>query len=651
MTLRNGRFSKVFLSLALAAGWQVSAQNLVWDNSGNGLLQGQYNFRHVIYVPGYDQYGDLSEAVVAYGAFNFDGNGGYSLSGTYLDAGAGTIQQFSTTGTYSISASGLGSISSPVSQGDSIYGLVSKGVFIGSSTENQLGYNDLFIAAQSAFPAATTSALQGTYWVASMDADGLVQDSLDTFFQINADGQGNIGTVNVTGFVAGNGPTAMTQSLSGVRYSISNGVGTLALGGSSSGLIAGNKLFYISPDGNFIFGGSANGIDMFAGVRVPSGGTNYSGLYYQAGMLADSSTFNLGYGDTQSYYGALNANAGAIIGHQRLKSYFSGTSDYTYDDNYVQNSDGSYTDSYSLMKYMVGAGGAIRVGFGLAPYLGINIGLQAPTFNQPGVYLNPTGVLNAASSAPFTSGIARGELITLYGSNLAPDTLSDADVPLDTTFDGVQVMINNRPAPIYSVSPNQVSVVVPFATELTLAQIQVINNGVPSNTVTVYMDVTAPGVFTSGNGLGHAVATHSDYTAITSDSPAVPGETIAIYVTGLGDVTPPNPDGAPGSSVSPYTIATNTIAVSIDGQPANVGFAGMTTISAGLYQLNVTVPSGIHSGDVYVDIYGPDSHNSEATIPIGSGPGTIAAAVKPAHGTQSRSSRRSKTTVSSHRPR
>ena len=50
------------------------------------------------------------------------------------------------TGTYSISASGYGFISNPLSSGDYVYGLVSQqGIFVGSSTES--GFNDLFIAA------------------------------------------------------------------------------------------------------------------------------------------------------------------------------------------------------------------------------------------------------------------------------------------------------------------------------------------------------------------------------------------------------------------------------------------------------------------------------------------------------------------------
>ena len=36
----------------------------------------------------------------------------------------------------------------------------------------------------------------------------------------------------------------------------------------------------------------------------------------------------------------------------------------------------------------------------------------------------------------------------------------------------------------------------------------------------------------------------------------------------------------------------------IDGQPSELLFSGLTPGSVGLYQLNVRVPQGIHSGDV-----------------------------------------------------
>ena len=55
----------------------------------------------------------------------------------------------------SIAASGYGFMSSPLASlfngssanGDVVYGLVSNGIFVGSSTENGIGYNDLMIAA------------------------------------------------------------------------------------------------------------------------------------------------------------------------------------------------------------------------------------------------------------------------------------------------------------------------------------------------------------------------------------------------------------------------------------------------------------------------------------------------------------------------
>ena len=179
-------------------------------------------------------------------------------------------------------------------------------------------------------------------------------------------------------------------------------------------------------------------------------------------------------------------------------------------------------------------------------------------------------------------------------------------------------MINNRPAPIYYVSAGQAAVIVPDATEFpSNVQIQVNNNGTASNTVTTVMNATAPGVFTgSQNGLGDAAALHADYSLITPASPAKRGETISLYVTGLGDVKPAVADGAAGPSSPPYSVATEAINVYIGGTAATVTYAGLAPGFAGLYQLNVQVPSFVTPGDLYLDVEGPDSYTTEATIPV-----------------------------------
>jgi hypothetical protein len=57
----------------------------------------------------------------------------------------------------------------------------------------------------------------------------------------------------------------------------------------------------------------------------------------------------------------------------------------------------------------------------------------------------------------------------------------------------------------------------------------------------------------------------------------------------------------------------------VDGEEAKVLFAGLAPGFPGVYIINLTIPSDISPGDVYVDISLPDSYTSEAQIPIGAG--------------------------------
>lgn len=622
------KLTQMVLLFGLGAGLPVAAQSLsTWDTSGNKLVNGTFYFREVAWVADPTQGGALTEAVALYGNINFDGNGNYTISNSnYLDAGAGTVSPFSFSGTYSISANGYGFISSPISSGDYVYGLVAQGMFIGSSTE--AGFNDLFIAAQLPSPTPTNSFFTGTYSIMNVGIGPATGDpslTRDSLFQLNPDGNGNIGAVHASGYVAGVGSSAVTQNFSGVKYLFSNGAANVQLGGSltTNNLIAGNQYLYFSPDGNFVFGGSPNDWNMIVGVKVKSGTPNFNGLYYQAGA-AQIEQFANGYADLNTYYGSFKAypSSGLLLDHQRILSVVTNSLyDYTDADSFTLNSDGTYDNAFTGQHYIFGNGGAIRIGIGNDPVYGISVALQAPTFSGSGVFLDPTGILNSGSSALFTAGIVRGELISMYGSGLAATTLTDSTFP--TTLGGVQVKINGRLAPILSVSPNEVQVIVPYETELfSVAGIQVFNNNVPSNTVTLFTNATAPGIFTvPPGGVGYAAAQHaSDFSLITPQSPAVIGETIVVYGTGLGDVTPAVADGAPGPV--PVANTSNTITAFIGGVQATVGFAGLSPGLVGLYQVNITVPTGVTAGDNYLDVSGPDSYTSEAKISIG---GTITA--------------------------
>jgi uncharacterized protein (TIGR03437 family) len=278
------------------------------------------------------------------------------------------------------------------------------------------------------------------------------------------------------------------------------------------------------------------------------------------------------------------------------------------------------------------ADGTIRIGYGIGPFLSLNVAFQAPAFSGSGVYLSPVGVVNAANSAPFTAQVSPGEFLTLYGTGLA-NTTASASVPFPNHFKGVQVLINQIAAPIYYVSPTQISVVVPYLTAPDeVAQIQVINNGANSNIVTEYTGLTSVGVFTNNpeGGLGYAAALHPDNSVISAASPAQVGETVAVFLAGMGVVRQPVADGTAAPSKPPSVTTATPLVFLLDPSgnylQATIGFSGLAPGFAGLYQINFKVPAGIAAGNALVEIIGPDSDTFQALLPVSTG----AAAAVPA---------------------
>jgi uncharacterized protein (TIGR03437 family) len=610
----------------------ASAQTTqTWDNSGNGLLKGVYYIRQVIWWVG-DNSGNLYDGASAYGQITFSGDGTYSFNGSFFDFNAKPqTQTFTTSGNYTISSSGYGFMDSLYIDGETIYGLVSNGIFVGSSTENLSGnyMNDLVIAAQLANPQPTADTFKGNYTMIDFDTpDGTPSGTRSSLFTMTADGLGTLtGTTAGTGFIGFNAGAVTHQNLSNVKYLFSNGGANVQFSGSitptdiGTTLIAGNHYLYFSPDGNFFFGGSPNGFDMIVGVRTPTAAPSaFGGLYYQAGMSQDlSQLFSAGFANLNSEFGSFKGGSGTVLNHQRVFSPFNNNPfDFTFKDGYTFNTDGSTDDTVTSEHYIYGNNGAIRIGLGLPPFLGASVAIAAPSLSGPGVFLNPQGVVNSASFAQFTSSISPGEFVTLFGTGLSNQ---DAVGPLfPTTLGGVQVTFNGVPAPLYYVlKAGAISCLVPYEITGPVVNIQVINNGAKSNVVSTFLGLTSPGMFTqTQDGVGYISAQHTtDFSTITPSNPAKVGEVIAVYLTGLGATTPAIPTGSitPGTT---FTNATTLPNVYIGGVQAPAGFAGLTPGLIGLYQLNVTIPSGLTAGDNIFEVTGTDSDNFESKIPIAS---------------------------------
>ena len=271
-----------------------------------------------------------------------------------------------------------------------------------------------------------------------------------------------------------------------------------------------------------------------------------------------------------------------------------GTLDFTGSSSYAVNPDG--TGTAGLERLAVGAAGkaffsATAGDFSTSTY-DLNVAVAPPGFTGSGVFLNPVGVVNAASLAPVGSPVSPGEYVSLFGVNLAAAAAGAVSFPIPTTLGSVgSVTVNNIPAPLNYVSANQINLLVPFSVTGSTATF-VVTNGTKSNSVDVPLAPTAPGIFfqdSSGANLG--VVLHQDFSLVTGAAPATANEVVLIFMTGLGSVNPPVADGSKGPSAPNLALVTTTFSVLIDNQNAPIKYQGLAPGFAGLYQINVQIPA------------------------------------------------------------
>lgn len=222
----------------------------------------------------------------------------------------------------------------------------------------------------------------------------------------------------------------------------------------------------------------------------------------------------------------------------------------------------------------------------------------------------PNGVV---SSASFQPQVAPGSLASIAGTNLATSTPPQATTPLPTSLGGATVNLNGTAAPVLYASPTLINFQVPWKTAVGNASVTVTVAGVTSNTMTVPVTATAPGIFYYSSG--QAIAQNHDYSLNTSGNPEHAGSFIIAYMTGSGPVSPAVADGAATPTTGLVQI-TSKISVTIGGQPAPVIFAGLTPGLIALLQLDVTVPSGLAAGTfpMVVTIDGQASNSANVSI-------------------------------------
>ncbi len=203
-----------------------------------------------------------------------------------------------------------------------------------------------------------------------------------------------------------------------------------------------------------------------------------------------------------------------------------------------------------------------------------------------------SGLTNAAS---YTTTLAPGELVSLFGASLSAAPAAATQLPLPTQLQDAHVSVNGVAAPLVYASWGQVNGQIPFETQAGSAQVQVTSSA-GTATMTVQVAAVAPAIFTlnqQGTGAG-AIQHGITYQVVTDSNPAAAGEIISIYCTGLGAVNPSAQTGAAPPVPPPQAAA--PVQVSIGGVAVQPLYAGVAPGFPGLYQVNAQIPAGTPSG-------------------------------------------------------
>ncbi len=229
----------------------------------------------------------------------------------------------------------------------------------------------------------------------------------------------------------------------------------------------------------------------------------------------------------------------------------------------------------------------------------------------------PAAVVDNAS---FVSRVAPGAIAAVFGTNLATSStpVLASTLPLSIDLEGTEVTVDNVPAPIFSVSANQVDFQVPIETQPGTATLTVTVNSVVSQSLQFTVTPTSPGIDQYSAGQPdtlQAVAQNPDQSINSPSNPIAAGDVAVVYMTGIGDVSDPPADGE-AALASPLSHAVATYSATISGLEVPVQFLGLSPNFVGLGQANIQVPADFPSGNypLVITIGGLVSTSANITV-------------------------------------
>lgn len=201
------------------------------------------------------------------------------------------------------------------------------------------------------------------------------------------------------------------------------------------------------------------------------------------------------------------------------------------------------------------------------------------------------GAANAAGR-PITESIVPGEAISLYGVGIGPKEpahlILDHMGRIDTNLNGVRLFISGKAAPLLYADSEQINAIVPFGDYGPQASMELVHNDGVVARQTVRIAAADPAILGS--------CWNAEGKLNSFENPAMAGEIVSCWISGLGDLTPRPLDGdLPRDTLSRPLLPVAAYSSENAQKQLDVTYLGQALFApAGVVQINFRVPIGNH---------------------------------------------------------